>query len=267
MKRLHFILFWTTVTALLCHYLIAATMSLPDSPLSFDADAHPGQGQEGASTTSADADLPCGGKAAGRPRTADMEARLNSLVQTASCLFMEKGYGKVSLEMIAREAHVAVRTIYVKFGGKVGLFKAVIQDGRARYFTMGDMDTDPRPLREILDDFGMRFMVMITLPEMYRICRMVAAEAAQHPELASTFYEAGPGQTRELLRRFFARPDILAQFREDMTPELLTGHLLSCLIGDQMKRMLYDAPIASTNEPLEWQVAHGLAFFYRGALR
>jgi TetR/AcrR family transcriptional repressor of mexJK operon len=232
-------------------------MSLPDSPIAFDPEPHQDH----------DADLPCSGKAAGRPRTADMEARMNSLMQTATCLFMEKGYGKVSLEMIAREAHVAVRTIYVKFGGKVGLFKAVIQEGRSRYFTIGDLDTDPRPLREILDDFGMRFVKMITLPEMYRICRMVAAEAAQHPELASTFYEAGPGQTRGLLTRFFSRPEILAQFRDDMTPELLTSHMLSCLIGDQMKRMLYDAPIPSSTDSLEQQVAQGLAFFYRGALR
>jgi TetR/AcrR family transcriptional repressor of mexJK operon len=229
-------------------------MSLPDSPITFD------------SAPAEDTDQ-CPGKAAGRPRTADMEARLNNLVQTATCLFMEKGYGKVSLEMIAREAHVAVRTIYVKFGGKVGLFKAVIQEGRARYFMIGDLDTDPRPLREILDDFGARFMVMITVPEMYRICRMVAAEAAQHPELSTTFYEAGPGVTRELLTRFFSRPEILAQFRDDMTPTLLTGYLLSCLIGDQMKRMLYDTPVISSKEQIEQHLAQGLAFFYRGALR
>ena len=98
-------------------------------------------------TTESDAalELSCCGKPAGRPRAADMEARMENLLHTAGCLFLEKGYGKVSLEMIAREAHVAVRTIYVKFGGKAGLFDDHFQDlkriigavaGKARRITV-----------------------------------------------------------------------------------------------------------------------------------
>ncbi|MEG1117818.1 MAG: helix-turn-helix domain-containing protein, partial [Janthinobacterium sp.] len=87
-------------------------------------------------------ELSCCGKPAGRPRAADMEARMDNLLHTAGCLFLEKGYGKVSLEMIAREAHVAVRTIYVKFGGKSGLFNAVVELRRAAYFsTMPALET------------------------------------------------------------------------------------------------------------------------------
>src|SRR5476649_342280 len=99
-------------------------------------------------------DLPGCGKSAGRPRAADKEARLQNLLDTAAHLFLEKGYGKVSLEMIAREAHVAVRTIYVKFGGKAGLLNAVIAEGRARFFGgVFNMGTDMRPIEDILTDF------------------------------------------------------------------------------------------------------------------
>src|SRR5471032_2921 len=88
-------------------------------------------------------DSPCYGKGAGRPRAADKEARLQNLLHTAAQLFLEKGYSKVSLEMITRQAHVAVRTIYVKFGGKAGLLNAIIANGRARYFSgMSSMETD-----------------------------------------------------------------------------------------------------------------------------
>src|SRR4051812_25167327 len=79
-------------------------------------------------------ELSCG-KSAGRPRARDLEARMQNLVATAGQLFLSKGYGNVSLEMIAREAHVAVRTIYVKFGGKAGLFNAVIVANRSRFFS------------------------------------------------------------------------------------------------------------------------------------
>ena len=133
-------------------------------------------------------DLPCG-KAAGRPRAADLESRMQNLVATAASLFIEKGYSNVSLEMIAREAHVAVRTIYVKSGGKVGLFGAVLNNGRAHFFSnIGEMETDTRPIPQILSDFGMRFLSLVTAPASLSLQRMVIAEAKTSPELARTFF-------------------------------------------------------------------------------
>lgn len=185
-------------------------------------------------------ELGCCGKPAGRPRAADMEARAENLLHTAGSLFLDKGYGKVSLEMIAREAHVAVRTIYVKFGGKSGLFNAVVEQKRAAYFAaMPALQTDMRPLPVILADFGLLFMQLITMPAAIRLNRMVIAEAASHPELAESFYRVGPGQTREMLSHFFSRPDIAPLFRAALTPELLSMHLLNCLLGDQMSRLLF----------------------------
>src|SRR6476469_5925614 len=97
-------------------------------------------------------------KAAGRPRACDLEARHHNLIHTAGQLFLQHGYGKVSLEMIAREAHVAVRTIYVKFGGKAGLLKAVLVANRERYFNTQDMEQDQRALKEIVSDFAAHFL-------------------------------------------------------------------------------------------------------------
>jgi TetR/AcrR family transcriptional repressor of mexJK operon len=72
-------------------------------------------------------DAPCClRKSAGRPKAADVEARTQDLLQVAARLFLKNGYTKTSLESIARAAHVAVRTIYVKFGGKAGLLDAVL---------------------------------------------------------------------------------------------------------------------------------------------
>ncbi|MGK5024470.1 TetR/AcrR family transcriptional regulator [Janthinobacterium sp. RB2R34] len=182
----------------------------------------------------------CCGKSAGRPRAADMEARAENLLHTAGHLFLDKGYGKVSLEMIAREAHVAVRTIYVKFGGKSGLFNAVVEQKRAAYFSsMPALQTDMRPLTIILADFGLLFMQLVTMPAAIRLNRMVIAEAASHPELAESFYKVGPGQTREMLSQFFSRPDIAPLFRAALTPDLLSRHLIDCLLGDQLSRLLF----------------------------
>jgi TetR/AcrR family transcriptional repressor of mexJK operon len=217
--------------------------------------------------TSYSPDSPCFGKAAGRPRAADKEARLKALLHTAAHLFLEKGYSKVSLEMIAREAHVAVRTIYVKFGGKAGLLNAVIENGRAHFFAgMIDMGSDPRPMGEVLEDFAVRFLELVSVPSFVSLHRMVVAEAKTTPELAQTFYQAGPQRTREELTRFFSRPEVRAQLRADIPLEMLAVHLTTCLLGDNMMRMLFPTEHTPTEAELRLQAQKGLDLFLRGVM-
>ncbi|MES2261927.1 MAG: TetR/AcrR family transcriptional regulator [Pseudomonadota bacterium] len=205
---------------------------------------------------------------AGRPRAADAEARMHNLLSTAGRLFLEKGYNKVSLEMIAKEAHVAVRTIYVKFGGKAGLFAAVISTGRQHFFaTMDDLDTSMRPMREILFDFCVRFRDLVQSPGGINLHRMVIAEAQSSPELAIAFNAVGPQQTREILLRFFSRPDIRVQLRDDIPLAMLPVHLLNCILGDQLSRYLIEPETPPSAEETRQQVAYGLDLFLHGTLR
>lgn len=213
-------------------------------------------------------DFMCCGKSAGRPRAADKEARMGNLLHTAGMLFLDKGYGKVSLEMIAREAHVAVRTIYVKFGGKAGLFTAVVEQKRRAYFsTMPALEDDMRPLKDILAGFGLLFMQLVTFPSAIRLNRMVIAEAAAHPELAESFYKIGPGATRETLTRFFSRPDIAVLFRDGLAPQELGSHLLNCLMGDQMSRLLFLPQSQPDVAQLRRLVEQRLDLFLRATLK
>lgn len=208
------------------------------------------------------------GNSAGRPRAADKEARLHALLHTAAELFITKGYSKVSLEMIARAAHVAVRTIYVKFGGKAGLLKAVIVHGRAQLFGgMPDLETDPRPIEVVLRDFCQRFVHLITIPFFFSMYRMVIAEAQTNPELAEAFFDAGPRQTREVLGHYFARPDVRALLRDDVPVNELPTFLLNCAMGDQLKPMLFAQEQQFTEEEIVRRVDLGLKLFLAAVLR
>jgi TetR/AcrR family transcriptional repressor of mexJK operon len=180
----------------------------------------------------------CSGKAAGRPKAADVEARTQELLRTAAALFLEYGYTKTSLEAIARAAHVAVRTIYVKFGGKEGLLAAVLAAKRHRFFRSQPMETDPRPLREIVDDFAHQMYALITSQEAIDLQRIVLAEAPKNPELAEAFWNGGPLKTREMLARFFARPDIRAQMRPDVPLDLLPCHLMATITGEMIMNLM-----------------------------
>lgn len=205
-------------------------------------------------------------KAAGRPRAADLEARHKNLIEKAGQLFLELGYGKVSLELIAREAHVAVRTIYVKFGGKAGLFKEVLLANRDRFISPHELETDARTIQEVIGDFSVHFLAMITAPEALAVQRMVVAEAKNNPELAQSFFDAGPRHTREMLAQYFARPDVKAQLRENLAMDLLPGYLINCVIGDPFSRFLFD-PADLPQDDVQTRLAQRLELFFQSVLR
>ena len=48
----------------------------------------------------------------GRPASGTLEQRLEQLLNDATQVFLKKGYGSTTIDLIAREAHVAKRTIY-----------------------------------------------------------------------------------------------------------------------------------------------------------
>ncbi|MBA5686167.1 TetR/AcrR family transcriptional regulator [Rugamonas apoptosis] len=170
---------------------------------------------------------------AGRPRKGAERARLDKLLHSAETLFLNNGYDGTSLESIARQAHVAVRTIYVKFGGKIGLLHAVIADTGMRYFgDIPNLAADSRSMFDILTDFSYRFIELMSQPSFLKFRSMVLAEALGTPGLAVALYRAGPKQMRTKLIHFFRRPDIAAQLQSHLSADMLTNHLLSCLLGD-----------------------------------
>ncbi|WP_230180479.1 TetR/AcrR family transcriptional regulator [Aquabacterium sp. CECT 9606] len=205
-------------------------------------------------------------KGAGRPRAAEVEARLHDLKQTAGRLFLDKGYGNVSLEMIAREARVAVRTIYIKFGGKNGLLSALLQDKRAQFFADMDLDKDQRPIREVLDDLATRLYSLLTSPEAVGLQRMLAAEARSNPQLVDTFFAMGPNVTRDAIARFLKRPDVRDQLLDDLPEDQLPVHLINCVLGDQLSRVLRGQP-EGTPEQCTAARRKRMELFYRSVLR
>jgi TetR/AcrR family transcriptional repressor of mexJK operon len=217
------------------------------------------------SKSSQESSAPCL-RGAGRPKASDVEARMQDLIDVAAQLFLANGYTRTSLESIARAARVAVRTIYVKFGGKAGLLEAVLMSRRDAFFRMRDMEHDMRPFRDVVDDFAHQFFDLLCKDQLIAMQRVVIAEAADNPELARTFYDAGPRLTREMLERFFAREDIRAQLRPDLPYEQLPVFLTSAISGDAMQRFVFphDQPRhAEAHRLLEQR----LEMFHRAVLR
>lgn len=203
----------------------------------------------------------------GRPRASEVDARMQNLIDTAGALFLRKGFRKVSLEAIAREARVAIRTIYVKFGGKAGLFKAVIMRRREEFFaTTEDMEQSGVNVRDFLIDFAQRYRQLASQPDAAALYKVVIAEAHHEPELAEAFFDAGPRQTRETLARFFSRFDVQAQLHIDAPVDDLPAHFLNCVMGDYVKSLLLESRWLSAEADL-MPAEVGVDLFLRGVLR
>ena len=102
--------------------------------------------------------------------------------------------------------------------------------------------------------------------EALAVQRMVIAEAKTNPELAHSFFEAGPRQSREMLSNYFARPDIRAQLRDDLAMELLPSYLINCVMGDPFSRFLFD-PAEQPRDEVRTRLYQRLELFYQSILR
>lgn len=174
-------------------------------------------------------------RAAGRPRKKEVSERRNHLVGVASALFLESGYDRVSLARIAKEAGVAVRTIYSAFGGKAGLFAAALRAGRARFLDDGELlDAATGSVADVLERFGLRYLRYLTDPQVMRMRRVALADAGTSPTLEQAFRDAGPSATRALLARYFSDERVREQLRPDVAVEILPGYFIACVAGEYL---------------------------------
>lgn len=206
-------------------------------------------------------------RAAGRPRKEDLAHRIDHLIACAGNLFLQKGYHKVSLHLIAREAGVAVRTIYLKFGGKAGLFNAVVRAHRDSFFTgMPPMDPGGRPIREVLFDFAHRYVNLVTSERALALQRLVIAEVPYAPEAGITFMQAAIEPTLALLADFFARDEVRVHMRTDIEPLQMARNLITCLLGEHVRHLLLNGTTCPAGVP-DTDVRAAISLFLDGSCK
>jgi len=128
----------------------------------------------------------------GRPSRLEAEQIRDQILDVATELFLEHGYGVTSIEAIARRARISKRTFYHRFRDKADLFGAVVHRVVQRL----------RPERGVAVFEGLEFeetlrrmaalMVRAALaPQALAIQRVIIAEARRFPELAAVLNEEG----------------------------------------------------------------------------
>jgi len=140
------------------------------------------------------------------PTTERGRQRRDALLDAAQRLFLERGYGQVSVNDIVAEAGGSLTTLYRHFGSKEGLFQAMIERRSHHiYDTLTAEGIDELPIQVALERLGIDLLVKVMDEETLGIYREVVAESPRQPLLARLFFDGGPGRVRHALADYLER--------------------------------------------------------------
>lgn len=165
-------------------------------------------------------------------RRAEQTAQTSrDILAAAGALFRQRGYTGTSMPAIAAGAGVAIETIYRAFGGKAGLFKAVVHAAVAGGAARSEVPVEERPaIRALIEETDPRRQVELyvaTQPGIHRrsgpLLRALFGASASDPEMRRLWDEfeairhAGQGRFVGLLaERGALRPDLTVEEGTDV---------------------------------------------------
>lgn len=123
------------------------------------------------------------------------EDRRLGFVRAAGKLFVEKGFGAVSMEAIAAEAGASKVTLYGYFPNKEALFEAFVNEAGKGGLEEMEAATEGADVRETLLHLGTAYLDLVTRPDVVDANRLIMGEAGRQPHLSRIFYENGPRKT------------------------------------------------------------------------
>jgi AcrR family transcriptional regulator len=198
----------------------------------------------------------------GRPAKGNEQLSRDRLLDAALALFLEHGYGNLSMEVIARDARVSMRTIYNEFGGKAGLFGALIRRCSDQFVASLAEEDSPE---EALLAFARQFLFRVTRPDVVRMRAILIGESPRFPDLATQFYEEGPKRTHEHLAQFFAKQQQAGRFIATVEPQFLAEQFIGALRGERFQKLQLGLRPTPDSDEIEVWARQATHLFLQGA--
>ena len=165
------------------------------------------------------------------------------ILWAAKDVFLEMGFERASMDVVAARAETSKRSLYAHFESKDKLFLAVVDLVRELYLgrlkTPGDYG---EPAAEAVILFCGRFLQLLLWEPALRTCRVGIAEAERLPEASARYYDAIFNTTQERLAAFLSE-------RCQLSPPASTG-----IAGELLGRTLYPRlfrTLLGVEEPLK----------------
>lgn len=158
-----------------------------------------------------------------------------AMLDAAGAVISERGLG-APVEVIARRAGVSKQTLYNHFGGKDGLIRALVRR-RVDQMTapLADADHAEKP-EAALAAFALSLMEAVLSQASLSVMRVAIHGALDMPDMAHTFYEAGPMTTRGRLASFLEAETAAGRLAVDDPQE--AAELFGAMVGARQVKAL-----------------------------
>jgi AcrR family transcriptional regulator len=165
----------------------------------------------------------------------------------AKTVFLEAGFERASMDVVAARAGASKRSVYAHFESKEKLFLAVIELVRGLFLGKvkrpEDYADDPA---EALTRFCGRYVEMLTYRGAIQMSRLTVAETARFPEAAAHYFDLMFAQVAERLAAYLASKFALDPARAQAAAQRLLGQVLY----PRYPRTLYGLdPVIETFDP------------------
>jgi AcrR family transcriptional regulator len=121
-----------------------------------------------------------------RPRG---ETRRAQILDAALTVFLEHGYDRATIDLVVQRASASKATIYSFFGGKEGLFEALVSEYAERILAgFPDLDGGVIDVRAALKNIAQRYLEVLMAPDAVALWRLIVAEGPRFPALARDVY-------------------------------------------------------------------------------
>lgn len=174
------------------------------------------------------------------------------ILYTAKDVFLELGFERTSMDVVAARASTSKRSLYAHFESKDKLFLAVVELVSGLYLgrlkTPGDYSGDTA---EAVALFCGRFLQLLLWGPALRACRLFIAEADRIPEAAAEYYDSIFNTAHERLGAFLAG-------RCQLAPSASTGiaqELIGRAVYPRLFRALFGAEELTNELPDEASIA------------
>ena len=149
------------------------------------------------------------------------------ILLAAKTVFLEVGFERASMDVIAARAQTSKRTLYAHFESKEKLYLAIIELVRemslSKLKTPGDYSDDPA---EALVLFCGRYLEGLLFAWTVRMCRMSVAEADRFPEGAARYFDVLFSAPHARLSAYLRRTFGLTEAAGDDAAHRLLGRVI-----------------------------------------
>lgn len=183
------------------------------------------------------------GSRGGRPSREAAQQLRERILEAATELMLEQGYGATSIEAVAARAGVSKRTFYHRFPDKAALVQAVVARVVESARPTGDPALPPdASLADTLQAFGRQTLRAALSPRVLALYRLIVGESHRFPDLLAAVAMSGAraravAQLVERMRAEFPRLDAAeAEFAAQQFLQMLVSlpQLRAMGIGEAM---------------------------------